>query len=163
MVVVAALAAAIGALSAFVVFSESSPAPATSGAALATADQTSSPPSPTTAAGQGLEVTAEWETDSRGRPILPGSRIIRVSGPETMGTTIFIAGRLIKLPADAYVFARADEVLCIAGDPCPATPLIGIARGGSKISVSGSGEIVFEEVATGEEGAFDFLKEALRP
>jgi len=90
-----------------------------------------------------------------------GFDIITV-GPTTKGCNIAVAGKVIKLPDDAYVEARADCILCIAGFTCPQTPFYTIARGNSRLEVDYSGKIWSEEIAQGDEGAFDFIKEALR-
>ncbi len=84
------------------------------------------------------------------------------SGPATMGSTIYVKGKIIKLPDDAYVKMWVSLIDC-GGPPCPEPPAYLIARGDSLIWVEqNSGKIFNEEIATNEEGAFDFLKEALR-
>jgi hypothetical protein len=89
-----------------------------------------------------------------------GFDIITV-GPTTKGCNISVAGKIIKLPDDAWVESRADRIECTMGYSCPKTPFYTIARGDSRIEVDYSGKIWSEEIAQGNEGAFDFLKEAL--
>ncbi|MBM3156155.1 MAG: hypothetical protein FJ004_02590 [Chloroflexi bacterium] len=85
-----------------------------------------------------------------------------VCGPETMGAKISVAGKTIKLPDDTYVKEWIVSALCEPGSPCPQGPIYVIARGDSQIVIDGTGWILREEIAQDEEGAFDFLKEALR-
>ena len=90
--------------------------------------------------------------------------LIPIAGPKTAGQTISIAGVFIKLPIDAYLNGIVVSGVCTIGDdsPCIFGPFQIIKRGNSTISVSTStGEIVHEEVAPGEDGAFDFLKDGL--
>jgi hypothetical protein len=83
-------------------------------------------------------------------------------GPERSGTLEYLAGKVIQLPPDAYVSGHIDFISCIPTVFCPETPIITIRRGKSVIAVSAhSGVIVHEQIEPGEEGAFDFLKEAL--
>lgn len=102
---------------------------------------------------------------------LPGRRTSpTLSGPETRGKPIFVVDRVVQLPPDAYVESAGFLIgHCIRVDPqCPQGSLRGnhwlIRRGNSTISVLySSGAITFREtIALGEEGAFNFLKEALR-
>jgi hypothetical protein len=90
-----------------------------------------------------------------------GGRRVVLSGPQTRGSTITIAGRQLALPTDAWI-----ESLILAGTcagPCPELPLYQIKRGNSTISVGiPTGRINGEQIAPGEEGAFDFLKAALK-
>ena len=73
-----------------------------------------------------------------------------------------IAGREIVLPTDVHFDGYIMHVLCVVGIPCPETPLVAIGRGKSGISIiDRTGVIWREEIAPGEEGAFDFLKLAL--
>ncbi len=86
-----------------------------------------------------------------------------VSGPTTKGMTITIANKKIKLPDDAYIKHYATEGIVSPGKTGPETPLYVIARGNSIIVIpKGSGKIYSETIAPGEEGAFNFLKEALK-
>jgi hypothetical protein len=79
------------------------------------------------------------------------------------GGIILIAGKSIRLPDDAYHASTVLTVECRWGQPCPQPPLDTITRGRSRITVSRpTGQIVEEHIAPGEEGAFDWLREALR-
>ncbi len=86
----------------------------------------------------------------------------RLSGPETMGAKISVAGKTVKLPDNAYVKEWIVSALCEAGSPCPQGPIYVIARGNSQIVIDSIGQIFREEIASNDEGPFDFLKEALR-
>jgi hypothetical protein len=99
---------------------------------------------------------------ARQRRVKRGTEIA-LSGPATRGTTVSIRGKPIKLPDDAYVESVVARTSCGVGMPCSETPLILIRRGDSTISLSGgSGTILRETVAPGQEQAFAFLKDALR-
>lgn len=90
------------------------------------------------------------------------STVTAVAGPETRGSTIRLAGKVVTLPSDAYVSRYIIEGLCPPGQKCPELPIYEIRRGNSTIMVSAkSGAIIEEKIAPGEEGAFDFLKRAL--
>lgn len=89
--------------------------------------------------------------------------IYETSGPSTKGMTITIAGKKIKLPDDAYIAHDVSSVTRSPGKTGPETPYFVIARGNSKILIpQRSGKIYSETIAPGEEGAFNFLKEALK-
>ena len=77
---------------------------------------------------------------------------------------IDVADKVIQLPPNAYVSAFILSALCKGGAiNCPRAPLWVITRGGSTITLEKiSGKIVSEKIAPGEEGAFDFIREALR-
>jgi hypothetical protein len=67
----------------------------------------------------------------------------------------------VPFPPDAYDGIVVD-VLC-AGPGCPELPLYSIRRGNSSTTVNPkTGALGPEVLAPGEEGAFTFLKEALR-
>ena len=84
------------------------------------------------------------------------------SGPHTAGSRITIGGKAIQLPPDAYVEGYVDSIFPLEGRSNPLTPIVGIRRGNSLISVSiPNGAIVYENIAPGEERTFDFLKAAL--
>ena len=86
-----------------------------------------------------------------------------ISGPTTKGMTIPIAGKQIKLPDDAYVEHYVIVGTASPGKVPPPTPYFVIARSNSRVIVpTGSGKIYSETIAPGEEGAFNFLKEALK-
>lgn len=92
---------------------------------------------------------------------VPGRTSV-VAGPETSGSNITVAEIGVQLPANAFVNRYVVQVLCVAGLSCPQTPIYELKRGNSTISVSiPSGIILDEEIAPGEEGAFDFLKEVV--
>jgi hypothetical protein len=87
----------------------------------------------------------------------------RTCGLGTMGSTIYVKGKIVNLPGDAYVQDWVGRIDCMVGYSCPQAPLYIIARGNSMIELEqGSGKILYEDIALGEEGTFDFLKEALR-
>lgn len=94
-------------------------------------------------------------------------RRIPASGPETAGTTIEVAGHVIKLPPDAQLDGVMIEALCIVGQPCPQTPAYRIIRNGERITVDRAGQ-VWGPTKSGplrpEEipETFAFLREALR-
>lgn len=88
---------------------------------------------------------------------------IPTSGPKTKGMTITIGNKKVKLPGDAYIKHYVVDVIPSRGKPRPETPAFVIARGNSTIWVGAhSGRMEHENIAPGEEGAFNFLKEALR-
>ena len=87
----------------------------------------------------------------------------RKSGSQTTARRIHVAGRDVELPPDAFVDTYIITVLCVVGRPCPEAPYYVIRRGNSTIVVSRrSGTLRDEKIAPGEEGAFDFLKPALK-
>jgi hypothetical protein len=90
-----------------------------------------------------------------------------VSGPETLGATITVAGKTIKLPPDAYLGGELVAYFgaCNLPSPCPETPILLIQRGNSTIGiVMRTGQLVENPdfIKPGEERLFDFLREALR-
>lgn len=86
-----------------------------------------------------------------------------IQGPATKGMTITIKGKKVKLPNDAYIEYYVTEGIPSPGAKMPELPILIIARGNSRIDISkGSGTINRETIAPGEEGAFNFLKEALK-
>jgi hypothetical protein len=92
-----------------------------------------------------------------------GGRTIVASGPSTAGTRLTIAGRPVQLDPDTYVESYVLSVTCEIGRPCPRTPMYALRRGESRISLSQpTGEIVFERIAPGEDGAFEAIKDQLR-
>lgn len=86
---------------------------------------------------------------------------IPLSGLETMGSTISVGGKLVKLPPDAYVASFIVSGIC-AEAPCPRLPAQVLSRGNATILIDAEGQLWDEQFAKGEEHAFDFLKEALR-
>ena len=87
--------------------------------------------------------------------------IVTPTVPSTLGKVIPIADKQIQLPPDGYVEDLIMTVECVEGIPCPPHPYYIIVRGDSTVYVTLKGEIIGQEIVTGEEGAFDFLKEAL--
>ena len=91
-----------------------------------------------------------------------GGTILKTDGPETAGSSLSVGSRLIQLPADVHIKFAVSHAACLVGGFCPATPYYVLARGRSTITVEGpTGKILEEDIVPGEEGAFDFLKEAL--
>lgn len=81
-----------------------------------------------------------------------------VSGPNTAGTTISIAGTEVQLPPDAYVESFIVNVSCYPGQTCPEVPYYILRRGSSTIAiVRRSGIVIQESLAAGEADAFRFL------
>ncbi|MEX0926062.1 MAG: hypothetical protein WD208_05025 [Dehalococcoidia bacterium] len=109
----------------------------------------------------GLGYTRE-EADQILQEAREQGHVVRTSGPETAGSTIEVTGVPIQLPEDAYVAHRIAGGTCIDPDYCPKAPFYVIARGSSSIVADLDGELMFEELAEGEEDAFDFLREALQ-
>jgi len=89
---------------------------------------------------------------------------VLLAGPQTSGAEITIAGKTIKLPEDAQLGGLVVDVLALQGVTNPMVdhlPLIIIQRGSSEVYVGlNDGIFVYGVLASGEEGAFDFLKEA---
>ena len=70
--------------------------------------------------------------------------------------------RIIQLPPDAYLEYTVLDLICAPQKKCPPPPIIGLARGNSRLALATTnGQVVLEETATGEKGAFDFLKKEL--
>ncbi len=120
-------------------------------------------PTPTPMPPMTVEEELKWRERIYAEAEARGDRSIRLDGPHTAGSQIQIAGKAIQLPADAFVAAHIAFVSWPPGQPPPQTPIVAIQRKNSFIWVSEpSGVVVDEVVAPGEEGAFDFLKAALR-
>jgi hypothetical protein len=101
------------------------------------------------------ELRQEVQQEGKGIPI-------KVSGPETKGSTIYVDKAVIKLPSDAYVEHFIVHGECMVNSLCPQFPLYIIRRGNSTSEISlGSGSIIAETIAPGEAGAFNFLKDKL--
>lgn len=95
---------------------------------------------------------------------LKGGTVGKSDPRQTMGTTVRIAGQDIKLPADAYYVSGDGFVFVRDEARWPLPPVHTIHRGNSKIRISGtSGEVVLEEIASGEEVAFAFLDPVRKP
>ncbi|MBM3944553.1 MAG: hypothetical protein FJ317_03570 [SAR202 cluster bacterium] len=79
--------------------------------------------------------------------------------------SLTLNGKVVNLPPDVDVAGITVSILCVAGTPCPTDelPFYILRRGDSRADVSEkTGRIALEKVAPGEEGAFDFLREALK-
>jgi hypothetical protein len=101
------------------------------------------------------QIRATAEASSEGKRI-------QVTGTETAGSAIQIAGRTIQLPDDAWVKNRLIHILCMEGQECPPTPYFVLVRGNSTIEVDAKGRIWDEKIAATDDAPFDFLKESLR-
>jgi hypothetical protein len=97
------------------------------------------------------------------RPILGGRAPAGMTtGPTTCGAEIAVGGWKVQLPPDAYIEHLIISVNCVVGQPCPEAPYYSLRRGKSTVGVSiRSGARFGERIAPGEEGAFDFLGEAV--
>jgi len=94
-------------------------------------------------------------------PPQPG-RTIYSSGPNTRGAVIVVAGREVQLPPDAFIERSVATAMCGGVPGCPEAPFYILRRGSSTVGVSQrSGARFDERIAPGEEGAFDFLPEAV--
>jgi hypothetical protein len=90
-------------------------------------------------------------------------RLVHFSGPSTMGTTLTIADKRVKLPDDAYVQSYVVSVDC-AAIPCPVTPAFVIRRGDSSTWVSQQTGARYRTVLhPHDSGVFAFLDEVLGP
>ncbi|MBM3948436.1 MAG: hypothetical protein FJ312_04190 [SAR202 cluster bacterium] len=78
--------------------------------------------------------------------------------------TLELRGKAIELPPDVRVTGIISHILCVSpGCSEEELPYIQLERGNSIASVSAkTGRIVEEKIAPGEEGAFDFIREAMR-
>lgn len=87
-----------------------------------------------------------------------------LSGRETQGAMIEIAGARVQLPADAYISKYVVGIDCMPGGPCPdELPFLVIARGESQLWVGPkSGRVFHEKTAPGQENAFAFLQGVVR-
>ncbi len=115
-----------------------------------------------TATSASTEATLEEEI-ARGPELVP---LPDVKGYEEArlgrGRVIEVRDGAIGLPSDAYVEESVFRAHCPAGPPCPVAPIIVVRRGNSTIALSlPFGTLFLEQVAQGEEGAFDFLRGAL--
>lgn len=79
-------------------------------------------------------------------------------------SSIRVKGKDIAVPEDARITEITVQVLCLAGTSCDSddVPIYRVERGHSAIAVSRLGTVFLETVAPGEEGAFEFIREALR-
>jgi hypothetical protein len=98
------------------------------------------------------------------RPVIGGRAPAGMTtGPTTCGAEIAVGDWKVQLPPDAYIEHLIISVNCEVGQPCPETPYYSLRRGRSTVGVSiRSGARFGEEIAPGEEGAFDFLPKAAR-
>lgn len=92
-------------------------------------------------------------------------RIQYLSGPRTRGALVDIGGQKVQLPADAFISKFVVGIDCMPGGPCPdELPFLVLARGKSQVWVGPeSGRIFHERTAPGEDEAFTFLREVMRP
>ncbi|HYF77027.1 MAG TPA: hypothetical protein VD973_07855 [Symbiobacteriaceae bacterium] len=92
-------------------------------------------------------------------------RIQYLSGPRTRGALVDIGGHKVQLPADAFIARFVVGIDCMPGGPCPdELPFLVLARGQSQVWVGPkSGRIFHERTAPGEDEAFSFLQEVMRP
>lgn len=93
------------------------------------------------------------------RAVLEANRLRR----ETRIDKITVNGRDIDLPVGVELTGVISNILCVAPNPCPETPIFVLESGKSRINISApTGVISGETLAPGEEHAFDSIKEALR-
>lgn len=96
-------------------------------------------------------------------------KIVDLDSPEAWGAEIEIAGKMIKLPDDARVKTVLGEILvgyssegkCYGCEAAAQVPITCIERGDSLVSIGRTGVVLSGNIAPGEIGAFDFLKEVL--
>lgn len=88
--------------------------------------------------------------------------LTHVTGTETAGSLIVIAGREIQLPADTWVKDRVIYIYCVEGQECPPTPYFVLHRGKSIIEVDAAGKIWGETISPDEMTPFAFLKDLLQ-
>jgi hypothetical protein len=138
-----------------------------SGAAAIFASASGRVPQTTNAPSQVSDLTIEQlppmdETKEQHKARLEAEgKLIHFSGPSTMGTTLTIANKRVKLPDDAYVESFVVSVDC-AASPCPATPAFVIKRGDSSTWVSQqTGERYRTVLHPHGSDAFAFLDEVL--
>ena len=83
-------------------------------------------------------------------------------GPYSVGSRVSLGNRSIQLPNDVYVDAVVNSGLCVVGQPCSQGRVYVLRHGESVVTVEErTGRILYEQLATGDEGAFDFLRQAL--
>lgn len=78
------------------------------------------------------EVLAKMREDAV--QIAAEMKIIPASGPETMGSTITVAGKEIKLPDNVYIVAEVVAVTC--GEKCPEVPYLYLKYKDSDIGIT---------------------------
>ena len=118
------------------------------------------PPGPPTAV---PTLAGETPEQYRQRLLREGGGKVYDIREETRGKPVTLGGKTVQLPPDAYVDGMVTHVLCGGSPEACETPFYNIRRGRSLINVTvRTGRILSEHIAPGEEGAFDFLKEALR-
>lgn len=124
----------------------------------------STPPPPNIpSSDQRLPLTFEEEEQLKQR-ILQRSQVISIkaSGPETKGSVFYAGNKKVQLPPDAYIEHYISFGSWVADYPCPEFPEYVIRRGNSRAWVAKpSGTIVKVTLAPGEEGTFNFLRNAL--
>lgn len=89
--------------------------------------------------------------------------IKRVSGPDTAGQVISVAGKAVQLPSDVYVDQFVISVRCKPKVPCPQAPIYILRRGPSTLALeAATGRVVDRRTDPGhDEQDFDFLKSVL--
>lgn len=82
-----------------------------------------------------------------------------MTGPETAGQVIRVAGKDVQLPPDVYVDQFVISVSCMAEAPCPQAPIYVLRRGPSTIAVEVvTGRVVDRRTDPGhDEQDFGFL------
>jgi hypothetical protein len=106
-----------------------------------------------------VEMTAEQKLGLQAKLEAEGA-VRYLSGPNTKGQQVEMAGRMVQLPADAYVKRFIVSVDCDPANYCPTElPFMIIERGQSTMWVAvASGKVLQEKLAPGEARAFDFLQ-----
>ena len=82
-------------------------------------------------------------------------------GLATMGKTIEVGDRFIKLPEDAYIAKHILFGICPSDVDCPQPPFYVIVRGDSEIYLETDGDIWQMTVDENHPGAFNFLGDLL--
>lgn len=86
-----------------------------------------------------------------------------VRGLTSKGFKVPIGTKIVNLPDEAKVYKIISTIRCATGESCPLEPVVGLAKGRSRIDFSVvDGEIVGEEIAPGEENIFDFVRPYLK-
>ncbi|MBI4287424.1 MAG: hypothetical protein HY671_03210 [Chloroflexi bacterium] len=105
---------------------------------------------------------------TRGKPIrvsgysAGGPELARDKGKPISGDLSSGMSRTIELLPDAHIEYTVLDLICTPQKKCPRPPIIGLVRGNSRLALStANGQVVLEEIASGEKGAFDFLKKEL--
>ncbi len=114
------------------------------------------PPAGATPARASAETDAQYRQRAAAA-LKPGGTVFGFP-QETRGRPVEIAGRMVQLPADAYVDGVITNALCAPGAELCETPALVIRRGASHVTVgTRSGRVLNGRTAPGDEHAFDFL------